>query len=84
MKGSEIPYTGKIFGLYRNGQKLSEGNVKDGKHHGLWTQWHENGQKQREANYKDGKKDGLQMWWHENGRRRANVTSRTASRMGFG
>ena len=30
---------------YENGQKESEGNVKDGEEDGIWTYWYENGQK---------------------------------------
>ena len=30
LKDSDTPYTGKVFTLFGNGQKLSEGNWKDG------------------------------------------------------
>ena len=70
-KGS--PYTGKRYGLHLNGQKSMEGNYKDGKMDGLWTQWHENGQKQREVNFKDGKEDGLAVMWNQNGTKVAEV-----------
>jgi len=46
-----------------NGQKESEGNLRDDKKHGLWTEWHENGQKASESHYKNGKLDGLRTWW---------------------
>ena len=67
LKGSDTPYTGKVYGLHENGQKLKEGGYKDGKHEGLWTRWHENGKKESETNYKKGKRDGLLVAWHENG-----------------
>ena len=67
--GSDTPYTGKIYHLYRNGQKYEEGNYKDGKKDGLWTTWYNNGQKQAEANFKEGKEDGLGITWHENGQK---------------
>ena len=67
--GSDTPYTGKIYHLYRNGQKYEEGNYKDGKKDGLWTTWHNNGQKEFEANFKEGKEDGLVLTWHENGQK---------------
>jgi len=54
---------------HEKGQKKHEGNWKDGKQDGLWTEWHENGQKQSETNYKDGKQDGLWLGWHENGQK---------------
>ena len=45
LKGSDTPYTGKVFALYENGKKKQEGNLKDGKMAGLWVGWHENGKK---------------------------------------
>ena len=39
---------------HENGQKMSEGNWKDGKRDGKYTAWHENGQIKSEKNYKDG------------------------------
>ena len=61
------PYTGKVFGLYKNGRKDGESHFKDGKLNGSVTQWYENGQKKSESNWKDGKKDGLSVSWYENG-----------------
>ena len=73
VKGSDAPYTGKVYGLYENGQKKAEANFKDGKRDGLELQWYENGQKQFEANFKDGKPDGLNLGWHENGQKKAEA-----------
>ena len=67
LKDSDTPYTGKSYGLYFNGQKSAEGNFKDGKRHGLSTQWYENGQKQMEGNWKDGNMHGLWISWNEDG-----------------
>ena len=53
IKGSDTPYTGKVFELYENGQKMSEFLFKDGKRDGLSIGWHENGQKLGEVNFKD-------------------------------
>ena len=69
LKGSDTPYTGKVFLFHENGQKSGEINVKKGRSDGLWVYWHENGQKAVEANYKDGKKEGLETQWHENGQK---------------
>ena len=69
LKGSDTPYTGKSFILYDNGQKEFEGNWKDGKMDGLWSEWYENGQKKIKNNYKDGKPNGLWVNWHENGQK---------------
>ena len=54
---------------HENGQKKAEGNWKDGKKDGLWTEWHENGQKWTETNWKDGKPNGLATEWYENGQK---------------
>ena len=69
LKGSDTPYTGKVFLFHENGQKMSEGNYKDGKEDGLWVHWHENGQKRSESNLKDGKENGLWLMWHKNGQK---------------
>ena len=61
------PFTGLMQGLYPNGQKSIEGNFKDGKKHGVRTEWHENGQKKSEVNYKDGKRQGVKTEWHKDG-----------------
>ena len=62
LKDSETPYTGKVYGLYENGQKKQEGYVKEGKTHGLIVRWHKNGQKAREANFNDGKLISEKYW----------------------
>ena len=69
VKGSDAPYTGKVYGLYENGQKKAEANFKDGKPNGVMVLWHDNGQKSYEANFKDGKRDGLWLTWHDNGQK---------------
>ena len=66
----ETPYSGKVFRLYKNGQKDYEINYKDGKREGLATAWHENGLKKAEGNYKDGKEDGEENLRHEDGLKR--------------
>ena len=58
LKDSDTPYTGKVFTLHENGEKMYEGNYKDGKPDGLSVSWHENGQKWSEGNWKNGKQDG--------------------------
>jgi len=70
LKGSDTPYTGKVFALHPNGQKAEEANIKDGKPDGLAVGWYEDGQKKGEGNWKDGKKDGLFVEWHENGQKK--------------
>ena len=71
LKGSDTPYTGKIFINYENGQKRAEANYKDGKLDGLAVMWHQNGTKAAEVNHKDGKQEGLSVRWHQNGTKAA-------------
>ena len=70
LKGSDTPYTGKSFELYKDGQKQNESNYKDGKEEGLKIMWYPNGQKRAEGNFKDGWEDGLWLEWHENGQKK--------------
>ena len=66
-KDTNKPYTGAVFVLYNNGEKLGEGYLKDGEREGKWTNYHENGQIWWERNYKDGKEDGKWTFYYENG-----------------
>ena len=72
-KGSDAPYTGKVFNLYKSGKKESEANYKDGKSDGLVVKWHRNGQKEAEINFKDGKENGLWTRWHNNGQKKQEI-----------
>ena len=83
IKGSDTPYTGKVFGLYENGQKMSEFLFKDGKRDGLSIGWYDNGQKEGEANYKDGKRDGLFTEWYENGQKKHEINYKDGKRDGL-
>jgi antitoxin component YwqK of YwqJK toxin-antitoxin module len=53
--------------FYANGQKKSEGWLKNGKKEGLWAFWFEEGQKESEGNYKDGNEEGQWISWFRNG-----------------
>jgi len=66
---SEVGFTGKYVEYYKNGQKKSELNYKNGKENGLDTRWYGNGQKSYEGNYKNGKYDGLWTGWDINGQK---------------
>jgi antitoxin component YwqK of YwqJK toxin-antitoxin module len=48
------PFTGVAVEKHDNGQKQYEGTWKDGKLHGLSTNWYKDGQKGAEATHKDG------------------------------
>ena len=81
-KGSDTPYTGKVFNLYKSGKKEIEANYKDGKPDGLLSSWYEDGQKKLEGNYKDGKLDGLVVQWHENGQKESEGNYKDGKRHG--
>lgn len=66
----EEPFTGKAVQYYKNGQKVTEAQFKDGKYHGISTNWYGNGQKMAEMNYENGKKNGLTTLWYENGQKK--------------
>ncbi|MBT3569445.1 MAG: hypothetical protein HN494_11415 [Opitutae bacterium] len=56
------PFTGVAVEKADNGQKEWEATLKDGKKHGLWTEWYENGQKEFEATFKDGESISYKEW----------------------
>ena len=66
-QNDDKPYTGRVFDLNRlNGNKILEGNYKNGVKHGKWTTWYENGQKEYEKYYSYGKEDKLWIMWDRN------------------
>ena len=67
LPNKDIPFTGKAFAKWPDGQKKTEISYKDGKRHGLKAHWYESGQKLSEINYKYGKHDGPLTAWYENG-----------------
>ena len=67
LPNQEEPFTGKNLCKYENGQNKAEGNYKDGKEEGKWTEWYANGQKWEESNYKDGKEEGKWTEWDYDG-----------------
>ena len=83
LKGSDTPYTGKAFTLYKNGKKESNQNYKDGKLHGLFISWRNNGKKWSEGNYKDGEQEGLQTLWHENGQKLRELNYKDGKKEGL-
>ena len=66
-KDTNKPYSGQVFSLYEDGEKKSEGTIKEGKWDGLWTEWYENGQKKQEGTYKEGQQDVFRTYWDNDG-----------------
>ena len=67
-------YSGETFKIRLGGGKEFEGSYKDGKRHGLWTEWRKSGEKLREETYNYGKEDGLWTWWYQNGQKQIEET----------
>ena len=68
-KDTNKPYTGDVFSLYEDGQKKSEGALKDGYYNGKWTSWFSDGQKYTEGTFKDDYYDGKWTSWYEKGQK---------------
>ena len=83
LKDSETPYSGKVFRLYKNGQKKIEANMKDGKPDGLTFGWHENGKKMQEVKWNEGKAEGSATWWYESGQKKLSGTFKEGKRHGL-
>src|ERR1700744_519977 len=56
---------GKWIFLYENGNKLYEGEYKNGVKEGKWIMWYENGNKYNEGEYKNGKEEGKWITWYK-------------------
>ena len=50
-------FSGVCVDYHDNGQKKSEGHLKNGEEDGLWTVWSETGERINEAYFIDGKED---------------------------
>jgi len=64
---STIPYDGKAFELWDNGNKKLEGSYQNGKQEGSWIWWYFTGQKMCEGNFVNGEREGTWTWWYERG-----------------
>ena len=69
LSNQEVPFTGKAVAHRPDGRKMTEISYKDGKLHGLKSDWDESGKKLTEISYKDGKLHGLWTSWNESGKK---------------
>lgn len=53
--------------FYDSGEKMSEGELVDGKENGTWTYWYASGQVQLISNFKSGLAHGDWQWFNEEG-----------------
>ena len=66
-ESSPEPYTGPVFDLWENGNKMLEGSFKNSIKDGRWMEWFENGQPEKRYTYRYGQKHGYWAEWHNNG-----------------
>lgn len=62
---------------YESGEKMSQGELVEGKENGTWTVWYPSGQIQLTSNYKNGVEHGEFNWFTEDGvlTRKASFTN---------
>jgi antitoxin component YwqK of YwqJK toxin-antitoxin module len=59
--------SGQISYNYESGNLMSKGELKNGKEHGIWTNYFENGNTMVKGRYEMGKMEGSWEWFDENG-----------------
>jgi len=64
---SPEPYSGPVFDLWENGNKMLEGSYKNSIKDGRWIEWFKNGQPEKKYNYRYGQKHGNWAEWYDNG-----------------
>ena len=67
IEGSDTPYTGQAYELYREGKKEWEGPMKNGTKEGWWLNWDFEGRKERGVIFQGGIPHGPMVTWHANG-----------------
>ena len=83
LPNQDVPFTGKAVAKWPDGEKMTEISYKDGKLHGLKSDWYYNGQKLMEINYKHGKFHGLWTDWNMNGTKRFRNTWKDGKKDGL-
>lgn len=67
--GEPVPH-GPYVDFYKNGQKQSEGQYKDGFRSGHWTFWDANGMKAGETDFEAGDYHGARVEYYPNGNKK--------------
>ena len=65
-----------------SGKLRTECYYKDGKLHGVYTEYYVNGEISKESNYKDGKLEGLEKWYYKNGNLKIESNYKNGKREG--
>jgi len=66
-----------------NGQKINEGEYKNGNREGHWTSWYKNGRKRAEYEYIDGGMETYFWYWYENGQQELDGKYRYKNGLGL-
>ncbi len=65
--GTDIPFTGVLFGKYDNGNYQTMQEYVDGVGNGKWTDFNPEGIKECEGTYKDNRVEGPVTFFYEDG-----------------
>jgi len=68
------PFTGEAIAMHENGKIKTLRTFKDGKYHGIWTEWYDNGNRKFQGNRVQNMGNGLIRWWYENGQLKKQAT----------
>ena len=79
-KISNVPFTGLVYGINKNGFLTKTIYVK-GKREGISKIYHENGQISLQATYKNDQPNGLWQWYDKNGRLTYKATYKSGKRV---
>ena len=63
------PYTGSVFGFYKNGNEKINGRCRNGQKNGKWTWRNKEGFKDSSGTYINGVRNGRWTYWYENGQK---------------
>jgi len=66
-KGESKPYTGALYGKYKNGKYLTIQEYKNGVGNGLWVNYYEDGTLKEIGTYVDNRIEGPIRQYHPNG-----------------
>ena len=67
LKDASVPYSGRVYNNYPNGNRELQGNYLRGLKEGKWVWWHTNGNKHKVGYYTQSIEDSLWQWWFANG-----------------
>ncbi len=66
-EGSDVPFTGILYGRYDNGELMTTQEYVDGIGNGTWTSYDPDGRKYEEGTYVDNRVEGPVVLYYEDG-----------------